>query len=255
MNLPRLRVYLQQNRPIYKAASAPSRAMALPEAYAEKSDIAVQETTASQGVVWFISNMVILRQNTSIPLWEPKKVAIFSSYFVLPPKSTWGWYRITLSNTLPLTLIPGEVVVLNQGKTSPLFLPQTIIPSASFSFPGVEVRNIEVKRELVKDYKDMPGILRSTILHEKLWKITLRNNLNKAIRLTVLDRIPLPSEERIVIKNITISEKSPQEIRSIQTNDGIITWNIELRAGEEKSLSIGYTLEYPKDTDYYEQEE
>jgi len=101
----------------------------------------------------------------------------------------------------------------------------------------------------------MPGILRSTILHEKLWKITLRNNLNKAIRLTVLDRIPLPSEERIVIKNITISEKSPQEIRSIQTNDGIITWNIELRAGEEKSLSIGYTLEYPKDTDYYEQEE
>jgi len=258
--LPRLKLYLQSlvSRRSLSAMpkAAPSRAaeaMAA-DAMAEPEAPPI-ETTEAQGSVWQITNRLLLSHQSTVTLWEARKIGMTSSYFVIVPKSSWGWYAITLSNTLPYTLIPGEVVLQSKNHSRRVRLDRPVLPQTTYQFPGIEVRDIEVKRELVRDYKDMPGLLRPTILHEKSWKITIKNRLNKTLSLTAWERIPLPAEERIVIKNLTATDKTPGELRSLQTNDGIIRWGITLRPGEEKTLSLGYTIEYPRDTDYYEQEE
>ncbi|NPV39261.1 hypothetical protein BREVNS_1575 [Brevinematales bacterium NS] len=257
--LPRLRLYLQRYAPRSRLTKAAAPAMAREEMLSEVDEMALStppvETTEGQGTVWHLTNRYVLSKETRVSLWEPRKVGIVNSYFALAPKSSWGWYAITLSNTLPYTLIPGEVIIESQGKTQRNILSRSVVPHTSYQFPGMEVRDIEVRRELVRDYRENPTILRSTILYEKVWKITVKNRLNKTISLALWERIPLPAEDKIVLKNVTATDKTQAELRTIQTNDGLLKWDLLLRPGEEKILSLGYTIEYPKDTEYYEQEE
>ncbi|MCX7882555.1 MAG: DUF4139 domain-containing protein [Brevinematales bacterium] len=256
--LPRLRLYTQRmyvRSPMAKSA-APLRVQE--ESLSPETDevaLPPVESTEGQGTVWQITNRVSLSQQTVVTLWEARRVSFTTSYFVLAPKSSWGWYALTLSNTLPYTLIPGEVVLESRGKTQRMMLSRAVVPHGSYQFAGIEVRDIEVRRELVKDYKDTPNVFRPTLLHEKLWKITVKNRLNKTIPLVIWERIPLSAEDRIFVKNVIATDKTAAELKTIQTNDGIVKWEIMLPPGEEKVLSFGYTIEYPKDTEYYEQEE
>ncbi|URA11275.1 DUF4139 domain-containing protein [Thermospira aquatica] len=261
--LPRLKLYLQtpgRQKTFLKSAQAPEVPRAMSEAEGvffepESGSPSPVESSEGQGTVWRITNRVTLSRNTTVKLWEPRKVSLTNTYFVLAPRASWGWYATTLSNTLGYTLIPGEVILDSQGKTQKTILSRSLVASSTYTFPGFEVKDIEVRREVVRDYKEMPSLLRPTVQHEKHYRLTVRNRLPRTIALTVWDRFPLSSEERITVKNIFATDKSSAELKAIQTNDGIVKWQISLKPGEEKVFSFGYTIEYPKDTYYYEHEE
>ncbi|MFN4216604.1 MAG: DUF4139 domain-containing protein [Brevinematales bacterium] len=257
--LPRLRLYLQRfsrRNPLLKSVSpAITRQEAIEEGDLMEASAFPVETTEGQGIVWLLTNRYVLSKEARVSLWEPAKVGIVSSYFALAPKSAWGWYAVTLSNTLPYTLIPGELIVESRGKIQKNTLTRAVVPGESYQFPGMEVRDIEVKRQLVRNYRENPTLFRSTVLHETAWKITVKNRLNKTISLILWDRIPLPAEDKIVLKNVTATDKSQVELKTLTTNDGLLKWDVLLRPGEEKVFFLGYTIEYPKDSEYYEQEE
>lgn len=75
------------------------------------------------------------------------------------------------------------------------------------------------------------------------YAINIKNNKEDPISIKIKDLIPISSDEAIKIEEIEISGAKLEE------ETGILTWNLELDAGESKTLQLVYKLKYPKNYD------
>lgn len=104
-------------------------------------------------------------------------------------------------------------------------------------------KRVSVKREKLTDFsqvKTLGSDLRVTLAY----KITVKNNQNKAIKFTLKEQYPISSQKDIKVellnKETTIPTYNKEEI-------GVITWDFDLAAGESREFKIAFTVRYPKD--------
>ncbi len=100
-------------------------------------------------------------------------------------------------------------------------------------------QGVEVKRELVRDFSRQ-SVLGSKRKVQRRYKITLRNNKEEAIQLSVYDQIPLSSDKSI---EVIALEQSGGEI---DMETGIVKWELNLPPGKEVELIHAYEVRYPK---------
>lgn len=100
-------------------------------------------------------------------------------------------------------------------------------------------KSIVVTRVRMKEFTDKKFI--GTIKKEtRAWQIAVRNTKNIPVKILIEDQVPVSIHEDIEIQ---ILEKS----KAKQVPDtGKLTWNVELKPGEEKLLTIKYEVKYPK---------
>ncbi len=226
------------------------------ELAAEKQEEKLVEIFESDvGFIFEINKNIKLNDKSNIPLITNLSIQTKSSYFAIPLKSSWGYNEIIISNTSNIPLLSGKINIYSKNETFELNITNTILQNSAYNLQGIEVKEISVERKLTEDYNDMPDLLRNTIINKKTIEIKIKNILNREIELSVFDRIPLPSEDRIKLKDIKITGKEDSEIKNILSKDGIIEWKINLKPKEEKKLYISYKTEYPKEYNIYEREE
>ncbi len=99
---------------------------------------------------------------------------------------------------------------------------------------------LTVKREELKQHKEA-GVFGSNRASYR-YRIEVQNLRKEAVTVTLRDQLPLADDAEI---KITLEEPTlkPEEVR----DDGRITWQLPLRAGEKKELSFGIVVEYPKE--------
>jgi len=100
--------------------------------------------------------------------------------------------------------------------------------------------SILLKREKRKDFTSTK-ILGSNKTETYSFEITVRNNKQDAVRISVLDQIPISTNSGI---EVSASELSGGKHNS-QT--GEIQWNLEIKPQETRKLILTYSVKYPKD--------
>ncbi|MCL4489329.1 MAG: DUF4139 domain-containing protein, partial [Chloroflexi bacterium] len=74
------------------------------------------------------------------------------------------------------------------------------------------------------------------------YKITLTNLLAAPAKVTLLDQLPLGRTEEIKVKPHEVSPKPTST-----DNLGIYTWELELKPEEKREVTLGFTIEHPRD--------
>ena len=109
-------------------------------------------------------------------------------------------------------------------------------------------REVKVRREKIKDkIKEtfFGKIQRDTIVREMAYKITLENLKNKAIKVEIIDSIPVSRTDKIEIKDLVITPKPKKE--DYQDQEGVMLWEFDSKPGEKGEINIEFVITYPKD--------
>lgn len=100
--------------------------------------------------------------------------------------------------------------------------------------------SVTISRKLSKEFSSKK-FLGNNRTETKQYDITVRNTKKIPINITIQDQFPVSVTKEISVED----EKAPEA--QIEKETGIVTWNLQLSAGQEKKLQISYDVKYPKD--------
>ena len=77
------------------------------------------------------------------------------------------------------------------------------------------------------------------------FEILIKNQKSVPIQLNIYDQLPVPAINSIVV--------SPDELSNgiLEEESGQITWKVDLKPDEKKSIIFRYQVKYPKREDVY----
>ena len=101
---------------------------------------------------------------------------------------------------------------------------------------------VTVKRELQRDYSNTKHI-GSTTTETRSYLITVRNNQNRNAKLTLKEQYPISNDKDIEVKLVEVKPTATYNKEDI----GVLTWELDLSAGETRTYVVTYSVKYPKD--------
>jgi len=104
-------------------------------------------------------------------------------------------------------------------------------------------KRVSVKRELLTNFSQVKSLGSNTEV-TLAYKITVKNNQNKAIKFTLKEQYPISAQKEITVKLLDKETTTPTFNKE---DTGVITWDFNLAVGESKEFRIAYTVRYPKD--------
>ncbi|MPM02439.1 hypothetical protein SDC9_48688 [bioreactor metagenome] len=168
------------------------------------------------------------------------ELAALYQYYSAPKLDNDAFLLARVTGWEKFNLLPGESNVFFQdtyvGKS--YVNPLTALDTLEVSL-GRD-KSISIKREMIKDYTSDKFIGTSRKV-TKGWEITVRNNKSKEIEIVVDDQFPITTNKEIEIEMIEYSGGT------IEEGTGKVSWNLKLKPGETKKLTIKYSVKYPKD--------
>jgi hypothetical protein len=166
------------------------------------------------------------------------------SYVAVPKLDDDAFLKALLFGWDTLGLISGNIKVFIEGSfvgNSTLDV-NAIDDSLSFSLgrdPNVVVKRVNVPTEYRKSL--FGGKRIKTIAY----RIEIRNNKNVPIHIQLQDQFPLSPNDDIVIKQVETSGGT------VDGETGIVTWEIDLKPGEQTARSLQFEVTYPKGVTVY----
>ena len=141
-------------------------------------------------------------------------------------------------------LLAGPMRVLTGGAYLGVYaLPETA-PGAELTIPFGLDNRIKVQRVREPQDRALEGMTGKTrqIAHE--FRTNLENLRSDEVTVTLEDRLPVSEDERIVVEmgKATTPGHQPSAYRP-----GVILWKLTLAPREKKSVTLAYTVRYPKD--------
>lgn len=100
-------------------------------------------------------------------------------------------------------------------------------------------KGVSIKREIQKQFttKQFLGAKKE---ETKTWLISIKNNKQQNIKISLSDQIPVATIEEIEVTPINISNGK------LDRESGIIKWEFELKPTEKKDIDLKYSVKYPK---------
>lgn len=165
-------------------------------------------------------------------------------YYCAPKLDMETYLLAEISNWQKLNLLSGEASVTYDGT----YVGETYIDARSTHKKltltlGTDKRVI-VKREKMQDYSSTKFLGNDT-KQVFTYKLTVRNNQNKPVQITLKDQYPRSTHKNIEVE---LSEKDTTPWSFNVEDLGVITWEHEIKAGEIKEYFISYSIKYPKNS-------
>lgn len=178
----------------------------------------------------------------SIDLAKKEATAEFK-YYCAPKLDSQTFLLAEIGDWQKLNLLTGKANITYDGT----YVGETVIDANSTSKNltltlGADKR-VAVKREKMQDYSSNK-IFGNDIKKEFTYKITVKNNQNKAIKLVLKDQYPRSTQKNINVE-LQTKETTPWTANIEET--GVITWEEDFKPGESKEYKISYSVKYPKD--------
>lgn len=163
-------------------------------------------------------------------------------YYSAPKLSDETYLIATLSDYEQYNLLPGYATVTFDNT----FVGKTFLrPNATEEHISLTLTTdprISVKREKRSEYCSTKHVGSTTTVTQS-YRITVKNNQTKAVKLTLKEQYPLSSNKDIEVK---LEEVKPAATYN-KTETGVLTWDVELKAGETQTFVVTYSVKYPKD--------
>jgi len=119
---------------------------------------------------------------------------------------------------------------------------RAVMPGETFELALGGDEAMSIKRKLVNRYTDYTGLTggRKRVTYE--FRIDAQNNHKTEQRLQFKDQLPISRNEQI---KVTLLEPEGQAVA--QEDDGKLLWDWQLKAGEKRSTTLKFSVEYPKE--------
>ncbi|KAJ1357416.1 hypothetical protein KIN20_015560 [Parelaphostrongylus tenuis] len=167
------------------------------------------------------------------------------------------------ANSSSLPLLPGEAAVYLNNSFVAKTRMKDVSPGESFTCClGVDPA-LHVDYKPVKKYHEQVGLINksSSTVYEQV--IVVKNSHGDSVLLTVKERIPRSTDEKIKVKLIApvipisdnalnsgasdtaTSAELPKE--GIKMNNGILEWTVGIQSGKSVELHVKYAVEHPRE--------
>ena len=114
--------------------------------------------------------------------------------------------------------------------------------SRALSF-GIDPQ-LDVAFEPVEDLAGESGLITSKTTRSRGYRLELANHHDRSLPITTVLRLPVPRDERIEIE---AHHGVKPDTRQWDGQQGMHAWRLELAAGEERKLDLGYDIAFPAD--------
>lgn len=162
-------------------------------------------------------------------------------YYSAPKLSDETYLVATLSDYQKHNLLPGYVTVTFDNTFVGKSLLQPNNTDSLFTLTLATDPRIAVKREKRMDFCSTKHVGNTTTSTQS-YLITVKNNQNKEVKLTLKEQYPLSSNKDIEVKLTEVTPSATYDKKDI----GVLTWDIELKAGETRTFTVTYNIKYPK---------
>lgn len=167
------------------------------------------------------------------------ELAASMSYLLIPKASQDAFLSAKITGFEGLGLLPGNAhMYYNDALTGQSY----IQPNPSENSLDVSLgrdAQIAIERKSVRDVSKEGNII-SANRKNFHYEIVIRNNKNVSIDATVKDQIPISRNAEVTV---TLEDASAGNVNS---DTGIITWDLKLSSGEQKKLTLKYNIKFPK---------
>lgn len=175
----------------------------------------------------------------SVALKEIKIPATFK-YYAAPKIEKEAFLLAEIVDYSKYNLLKGEANIIFEG----MYVGKTQInPSQTSDTLNLSMgrdKKISIKREKVAD-KSGTKFLSSKKEQTFTYDITVRNNKKETAQLLLKDQYPLSPDKEIEIELVQSDDAK------VNTETGILTWDLDLKPNETKKIRISYKVKYPKD--------
>jgi len=103
-------------------------------------------------------------------------------------------------------------------------------------------KRVSVKREKMQDFS-AAKFLGNDVQQTFTYKITVKNNQNRRIKMVLKDQYPISTQKNIVVTLLKETTRWTVNKEDV----GVITWEENFEAGETKTYLISYSVKYPKE--------
>lgn len=104
-------------------------------------------------------------------------------------------------------------------------------------------KRVAVKREKMQDFSSKKS-LGSDIQQVFTYKLTVKNNQTRPIRMVLKDQYPKSTDKSIEVK---LLKENTTDATANNEDVGVLSWESEFQPGETKVYQISYSVKYPKD--------
>ena len=167
-------------------------------------------------------------------------VPAFFKYYSAPKLDKEAYLLAEVSDWEELNLLPGEANIMFEGT----YIGKTYIDPNStqdtLNFTLGRDKRVVVKREKSKDYSSIK-FLGTNKKQVFTYDITVKNNKKEKVDMILKDQFPVSTNKEIEVELLESNGAA------INNDLGVLTWKLELAAGESKKFRISYSVKYPKD--------
>lgn len=223
------------------AYETPMEAKAVPEPLPESELIGVDEQKAQFGYEFEIRQPMTLPGNGKTTVTEIGRYDLPADYHYrgIPRADKDAFLLADATGWQQLSLLEGEANVYFENA----FVGKSILnptePSDTLHFSLGRDNSIRIRRTKVAEHSTR-RILSSAQEQTLTWRISVKNTRKENVRLTLQDQIPVSQNSAITV---TVDELSGGVLDSER---GIVSWPLQLAAGEERELTVQYRVKYPK---------
>lgn len=175
----------------------------------------------------------------SVALKEIKIPATFK-YYAAPRVEKEAFLLAEITDYSKYNLLKGEANIIFEG----MYVGKTTInPSQTLDTLSLSMgrdKKISINREKVAD-KSGTKFLSSKKEQTFTYDITVRNNKKETAQLLLKDQYPLSPDKEIEI------ELLQSDGAKVNSETGILTWDLNLKPNETKKIRISYRVKYSKD--------
>jgi uncharacterized protein (TIGR02231 family) len=101
---------------------------------------------------------------------------------------------------------------------------------------------VRVKHAVAEEKRGETGLISTSRVDSRNYRITVRNMHERAIGLTVIDQIPVSKNQDI---KVDLVGKSPPTRQNLDDKRGVIAWDSKLEPDQESIIDFGYRVSWP----------
>jgi uncharacterized protein (TIGR02231 family) len=102
--------------------------------------------------------------------------------------------------------------------------------------------NVRVRHTVVEEKRAETGLISASKTDTRNYKITVKNQHERAIAVTVLDQVPVSQNADIKVELLGRSTPTKQ---NVDDKRGVLAWEMTVAPDEEKAIEFGYRTTWP----------
>jgi uncharacterized protein (TIGR02231 family) len=163
-------------------------------------------------------------------------------YIATPKLTPYAFLQVKTKNSSDVVLLPG---------TMSIFLGHDFVGSSSIGYTAKEEalelylgidEGIRISRTEVSKKVDEGGFLTKRKKTDYVYKIEVENYKPYPATISLVDHIPVSQHSDIEVR---VTGIRPEPVQ--QTEQGILTWKLELRPGEKKEIDYEFWIRHPQE--------